>query len=709
MIIIKFYGIIQGVGFRPYIYRRAHEFNAKGCVCNCQSSVTLRLNDDVDVSGFIEFLKSELPENARIDRYEINQEDSTHQYTDFRIMEGQKTSERTLQISPDTAICSECKKEMFSPENRRFLYPFTTCINCGPRYSITDALPYDRENTVMNEFPMCRECEKEYLDPWNRRYNSETNCCEHCGPSIDIDLVISSLKNGKVVALKGIGGFNFICDAKCIKAVEKIRRIKRRNFKPLAVMAANIDYVKRECFVSLDEEKLLSSKTAPIVLLKKKNRKFDYLSENSELGMVLPYSGIHELIMKLGDFEFIVFTSANISGSPIIGELDNSDDIAFLKNQADVVVSHNRKIRIPIDDSIVKVINGQCSVIRRARGYVPLTFVGNIKSKHKILALGGELKNTFCLVYDNNYFVSQHMGDMGTQKSVQNYCNNLQHIKSMLDFREEYIVADLHPNNTLSKLVCSGVPILRVQHHHAHMCSGMFENNLSPDDTVLGIIWDGMGYGEDGNLWGGEFLVGNYMRFERAYHFQYQPLIGGDICNREIWRLNPRRIRQNSLLQRMLEKDINVFWSSSVGRLFDTIANISGLLETMEYESQAAIKVEEMYDDSEKGRFDFSIESTSIKLDMDDICLQAEKKTPTVICSKFHNTLVAIATEIAKKLKIKTVVLSGGCFYNSVLVKCITRNLENLGIQIYTQKIYPCGDGGISLGQAAIAAYRLAN
>lgn len=707
MIVVKFYGIIQGVGFRPYVYRKAHELKVKGTVCNCQSSVTLQLNDDADVDNFISSLKSELPENARIDKYEISRVNSLHKYTDFRIEEGKITSEKNLLISPDLAICCKCKDEISTSSNRRFLYPFTTCINCGPRYSIVSFSPYDRQNTAMKDFPQCSECNREYFDPWDRRYNSETNCCKHCGPSVDIESVISTLKKGKVVALKGIGGFNFVCDAYNTNAVNKIRKIKHRKFKPLAIMAANINVAKRECEISVEEEKLLISKRAPIVLLKKKNKKFDHLSENNHLGVILPYSGIHELIMKLGGFEFLVFTSANMAGNPIIGEISSEDERLFLENSTDKVVTHNRKICTSIDDSIVKVIDDKCAILRRARGYVPIPFVNNIKSRNNILALGSELKNTFCAVYNNNFLVSQYMGDMGTHGCIQNYFNNLKNLKNMINFKEDYIVADLHPNNTLLKLMNSDVPILRVQHHHAHMCSCMFENRVPRNETVLGIIWDGLGYGEDGKLWGGEFLLGDYTKFDRIYHFQYLPLVGGDICNQEIWRLNPERIQRNALLKKMLENDINVFWSSSVGRLFDLVANISGLFDTVDYESQAAVKVEDMYDYSETGRFDFNVKDGLVRLNIDDMCTKAKKLSPTEICSRFHNTLIEVATEVAKKAYVKTVVLSGGCFYNTVLVQGIKRNLENLGMKVYVQTLYPCGDGGISLGQAASAAYRL--
>ena len=693
---IKIFGIVQSVGFRPTVYKLVQKFNITGTISNNSDYVEMFLQNVPDISLFFKELKANLPVQAKIQHIDIEKLDKKKHFMSFEIIPSKKKFYKSdfFNISPDIAICNKCKKELREQTNNRFQYPFITCTDCGPRFSIIKRMPYDRCNTTMNVFNLCPSCYDEYVNPENRRFHAETICCEQCGPTIDVNNVVKNIKSGKIVAIKGIGGFHLVSDAQNIEAVSKLRFLKKRKEKPFAIMFNNINEIKKNCFTNKIEQQLLCSKEAPIVLLKKKNKIYDHLAPNNiYLGVMLAYTPLHLLITK----EFpsgILCTSANLQDEPIIYNVTSA-----LKKITTDIYDHSRKIKVPLDDSIVKVIDDKPVILRRARGYVPNIYKNKKYNFPPILALGAELKNTFSLARGNSVLTSQHWGDTKNISTQKRILEMIHFYEKLHKFEPKFIVCDKHPAFSLRKFYeQSNIPIITIQHHHAHMCAAMLENNLSNDETVLGVIWDGMGYGDDNNLWGGEFLLGNYEKYKRVFSFDNIPLPGGDICTKEIWRLKNNNI---DIIEKMIAKNINTFYSSSVGRLFDKVVANLEIMKVCDYEGQAATLLEQLALPTED-YYNFLIIKNKIKFDMNQII--SDNCCIGIKSMKFHNTLVQIVRTIAKQLNVKKVVLAGGCFVNSILLSKTLKALTQEGISVYFNQEYPVGDGAISFGQT-IAAY----
>jgi hydrogenase maturation protein HypF len=731
---LEIIGAVQGVGFRPFVYRLAKELDLRGWIINTPEGVKIEVEgENLDV--FLKRLQEEKPPLAYI--YSISFEYAEEMgYTDFEIKESHSEGKREVFILPDVGTCDECLKEVFDPKDRRYMYPFTNCTHCGPRFTIIEKLPYDRPNTTMKVFKMCQECEREYNDPTNRRFHAQPNACPKCGPRVflydkegnllgeseeAIDLAIQSVKEGKIVAVKGIGGFHLICDATNEKAVNTLRMRKRRQEKPFAVMFKSLQQLKEYACPTNLEEALLSSPQKPIVLIEKVQ---DSLPETiapglKRIGAFLPYSPLHYIILSKLDVP-IVATSGNYSEEPIVK--DNEEALNKLSEIADLILVHNREIKRRCDDSVVKVVGGIPLPIRRSRGYAPLPIKLPYKLKNKVLATGGMLKNTFAIAWNDKVFISQHVGDVENYQTLKSFEEMVFDLINLYQFEPEVVVCDMHPRYETTKWAEffseeRNIPLLKVQHHYAHILSCMAENGI--EDEVLGIAWDGTGYGEDGTLWGGEFLVCHYKNYKRAYHFKPFRLIGGEKAVKE-----PRRVALSLLLELFGEKTldfnlpfdrkelemlfnawskgINSPFSSSVGRLFDAVCSLLGIRHINNYEGQSAMVLEDLYNPTIKDHYSYSIEGQIIdwRTTILDILQDKEREK---VPSRFINTLAKIALDIARRVGIEKVGLSGGVMQNDALVSKIKEGLTKDGFWVYTHQKVPANDGGLCLGQVAYA------
>lgn len=746
---IEVKGIVQGVGFRPFIYKLAHKFELTGFVSNNNNGVEIEVQGTPEnISEFIKSISDESPSLSQIDS--IDQFDSiVNNSTNFVINKSSSTLGNKTFISPDVSICDDCRNELFDKNNRRYLYPFINCTNCGPRFTIIENIPYDRKYTTMKSFVMCDECKSEYDNPLDRRFHAQPNACPECGPTIwlefpdnkitnenPIDKTVSHLMQGKIIAIKGLGGFHLAVDANNDTAVERLRELKNREAKPLAIMTPNIGAIKSFAEISHEEEQLLLSKERPIVLLRKlRDEKLSqHISPgNKRIGVMLPYTPLHYIlfrylskIIKPENIPALIMTSANLSEEPIV--ISNDEAKTRLKNIADIYLMHNREILIRADDSVTICINKQPRIIRRSRGYVPksLPFLNKNKS---ILALGAELKNTICLTKENHAFISQHIGDLTNLRAYNFFTETIEHTQKIMDTKPSYIVYDMHPDYLSTKWAVekNGKKSFTVQHHHAHMASCMLEHNL--DENVIGIILDGTGYGYDKTIWGGEILVGNYTEIERFLHLEQLPLPGGDAAAKEPWRITLSylfhafekslpvtnlfdKFEKNSVLQ-LLEKNLNSPLTSSTGRLFDAVSFMAGGPSKIRYEAEAAIQLTQAVDNHSAGIFNYD------KLDQNRKIIPLKRlvreifeavkngATYSNIANRFHITLSNIFVESAiharDKNKINKVVLSGGVFQNEVLLTQLENMLRQNNFEVYSHSKIPTNDGGISLGQAAIA------
>lgn len=772
---IRVKGIVQGVGFRPTVYRLAKVCGLKGDVCNDGEGVLIRVaGSEEKITEFVDKLYEECPPLARINELIRSPYLGDFDVDDFVISHSVNTVVKT-EISPDAATCSQCQKEIFDPFSRYFRYPFTNCTHCGPRLTIIRAIPYDRNNTSMVKFPMCGDCENEYQDVENRRFHAQPVACFKCGPSAwleradgkaviadmfsmldDVDAVCTLLQKGEIVAIKGLGGFHLACDATQETAVQKLRKRKKRYHKPFALMARDINIISEYCYVSDLEKTLLTSPAAPIVLLNIKPEKQVSISVaqgQNTLGFMLPYTPLHHLILRRMNRP-IVLTSGNISDEPQC--INNEDAKEKLGKIADYFLLHNRDIVNRVDDSVVRVIDDKIQTLRRARGYAPAPIIlpSGFEKVPLILAMGSELKNTFCLLREGEAILSQHLGDLENAAAFNAYQETLNLYLNLFQHKPEIIAIDKHPEYLSSKLgkelaVSNEIKITEIQHHHAHIAACMAENKIPLDaKPILGIAFDGLGYGENGTLWGGEFLLADYQKFQRVATFKPIAMIGGKQAIYQPWRntyahlnsaFNWEEMKQKyadleiikylenkplKLLNQMIEKDINTPLASSVGRLFDAVAAAIGICrEECSYEGQAAIEMEAtvnvniLNNDKETINYPWKIE----KLDkiyyidpapMWEGILQDIKQqiSPSEIAAKFHISLAIVITEIVKQLtqehKINQVSLTGGVFQNRILLQQTTKHLKKLGIEVFTHSIVPANDGGISLGQAVIAAAR---
>ncbi|MCR5833433.1 MAG: carbamoyltransferase HypF, partial [Selenomonadaceae bacterium] len=640
-------------------------------------------------------------------------------------------------VSPDIAVCEKCSTELFDPNNRRYLHPFINCTACGPRLTILRNMPYDRERTAMNEFPMCADCSAEYFNRDSRRYDAQPICCNDCGP--DVYLLNSDLKGhdaikhvrkilaqGGIVAVKGIGGFHLACDARNFNAVERLRKSKTRPAKPFAVMFADIDAVKRECILSAERKKFLDSPQKPIVLLEKISG--GSIAENvaldiNRLGAMLPYTPLHLLIFNFPDDlknfpDALVMTSGNPSGVPIT--VDDEDAINNFDNLCDAILSHNRKILLRADDSVMNFIDNQPSMIRRSRGYAPLPVVCDSSDNISVLAIGGELKNTFCLAKNNLLYASPYIGDVGDLRTIDVLRASIDRMRDLLEISPEVIACDLHPRyhtTALAEKIAAefNLPLVKVQHHYAHVLSCLAENNYH--DAVIGVAFDGTGYGSDGSIWGGEFFICDESDFNRAATITPFRQAGGDKSAREGWRialamfdcdiniaraLNLASDTEINGQKFLLDKNLNCITSTSVGRLFDAVAAVLGICNKSSYEGEAAMKLQAIAERSTDG----ITKNFSSTAELFNHILSGRLRGENIsdLARIFHEGLsditAQICGELSQRFGIKVVALSGGVFQNSLLTSLTVNNLRRRGLKVLLHNLIPSNDGGICIGQA---------
>ncbi len=751
-------GAVQGVGFRPFVYRLATEMNLPGWVLNSPQGVFIEVEGNADaLKSFLLRLQREKPSPSFIQSLEFSFLDPVP-FVRFEIRTSDQKGTAVALILPDIATCAECMSEVFDPTNRRYRYPFTNCTHCGPRFSIIESLPYDRPNTSMKSFEMCAECRREYENPEDRRFHAQPNACPACGPVLQLwdpsgkalssrhDALVQAaegIREGKIIALKGLGGFQLLADARNAETVEALRLRKRREEKPFALMYPSLEAVRADCAVSELEARLLAAPESPIVLL---SRRQDSLQPtistavapgNPCLGVMLPYTPLHHLLMRELGFP-VIATSGNLSDEPIC--IDEHEALVRLKDMADLFLVHNRPIVRHVDDSIVRIIRGRELVLRRARGYAPLPIYCE-QAAPGILAVGAHLKNTVALTVGKNIFVSQHIGDLENREAGSAFRRVISDFRRLYPIKPAHIAADLHPDYLSTRFAReSGVPLVSIQHHYAHVAACMAENRIH--GQVLGVSWDGTGYGPDGTVWGGEFLLTDETAFHRAATFRKFRLPGSASAIREPRRTalgllfemmgssifqkrdsDPVRAFRDSeipVLLRMLQNGIHSPWTTSAGRLFDAIASIAGLRQRIRFEGQAAMDLEFAIGSEKTGEsYPFAI---SIQADPEPGSFQAgmivdwepmvhailrevRDEIPLArISRKFHNTLVEIIVEVARRIAENRVVLTGGCFQNRFLIEHSVERLEAEGFKPYWHQRIPPNDGGIALGQAAAAA-----
>ena len=764
---IRVYGIVQGVGFRPTVSRHAMTHGIRGTVCNKGPYVEIFAQGAKEqIDGFLNELKEHPPKRAailKINTKDITAETAVH-FEAFDIIESEKTKGEIF-VSPDIAICEECKEEMFDPKNRRYLHPFINCTCCGPRPTILDSLPYDRERTSMKEFPMCPDCAKEYFDEKTRRYDAQPVCCNECGPEVyligrsergreAITYTRRMISEGKIVAIKGIGGFHLCCDATNEKAVERLRTLKKRPAKPFAVMAKDEAAVKRECVVTPEQEEILTGHQKPILLLDRKNSgrlAASVAPGNPKVGVMLPYAPVQLLIFQYDDGikmpDLLVMTSGNTSGAPICRE--DEEAVAELSHLCDAMLSHNRKIRIRADDTVMDFYKNEPYMIRRSRGYAPLPFMTSTDWKGQVLAVGGELKNTFCIGVDSRFYPSPYVGDLEDLRTVKALQETIHRFQTLLEVKPQVVVCDMHPKYNSTVVAKElGYPMLQVQHHYVHILSCMTENDCH--DPVIGVAFDGTGYGTDGTIWGGEILLADYEKFTRFGSITPFLQIGGDASAKEGWRIAVSMIygytkdrelawkiieklglcnEQESKVQfTMADRKINAVISTSVGRLFDAVSAILGIRRQSSFEGEASMALEfaaEAYEqqniiqgrDEKPDRLVYEKEERFILNTRMLVQQIVEEKMQGADSGRlaylFHQVLAeqitAACIEARSNSGRKKVALSGGVFQNRLLLRLTEEQLEQEGFEVLRHHMIPPNDGGIAIGQAAYGMWRLNN
>lgn len=739
-------GIVQGVGFRPFIHRLAQVYGLKGWVLNSTEGVVIEVEgEEGRIKGFISDISYKAPPLARIERVESNFLPPVG-YQSFLIQESKENGDGFVLISPDICICEDCLSELFTPGDRRFNYPFINCTNCGPRFTIIKDIPYDRHKTTMEVFKMCPSCEEEYHNPADRRFHAQPNACPVCGPEIwlvrdgeiiarkedAIRLTQRFLSQGEIVAIKGIGGFHLACDATNDTAVKRLRERKRRSNKPFAVMSADISKVKEYCYIVEGEEQLLLSPQRPIVLLRRKPDSpisKEVAPNNNYLGVMLPYSPIHYLLFNQ-DFKplALVMTSGNMSEEPIC--IDNDDALEKLSPLADAFLLHNRDIYIRCDDSVTRLFEGKEFIIRRSRGYAPLPIRLDFELE-PILACGAHLKNTFCLTKGNYAFLSHHIGDLENEETLNSFEKGIEHFKRIFRVNPKAVACDLHPDYLSTRYALeTGLKLIYVQHHHSHIASCMAENGIK--EKVIGVAFDGTGYGLDGEVWGGEFLVCDFAHFERYAHLAYVPLPGGEVAIKKPYRMTLSYLynfmsdypymnliphKEVEVIIKQIERRINSPLTSSVGRLFDAVSSLLGVCHFNTFEGEAAISLEMIADEGVEEDYPWRIvESSPIIIDPSPLfraMIQDIKRDieVSIISAKFHNSVAQMIKEVCSLIRkvtgLNRVVLSGGVFQNVFLLKRALEKLRKGGFEVFIHHLVPCNDGGISLGQALVANFKL--
>ena len=733
-------GVVQGVGFRPFIYQLAQRYKLNGFTLNDTAGVSVEVEgEEGNIEAFMKALKSELPPLSRIDTL-LSEESEYVGYTGFEILESETQNNKSALVSPDIAICENCLNEMQDPKDRRYNYPFINCTDCGPRYSILETLPYDRPNTSMRFFTMCEACHTEYIDPLNRRFHAQPISCHDCGPTLQlldtshkvlaerknaITLTAQLIRKGNIVAVKGLGGFHLICDATNSKAVETLRKRKQRPVKPFAVMFPDIKSIRVSAQISAEEAELIISKEKPILLVPKRLHSMisDLVAPQTDrIGVFLPYTPLHHLLLKELTVP-IVATSANRSDEPIIR--NSAEIIEKLGTVVDWVLDHDRDIINANDDSVVQMAGSEKITLRMARGYAPKSIKLPFKSKKKILAVGANQKNSITLIFDDVLIVSPHIGDLNSLEAFEYFERTLESFKRFYDFEPEVIVCDKHPENMTTKwakemkIKDPNIEIIEVQHHYAHLLAGMAEFQL--DEKVLGFAFDGTGYGDDGSIWGGEVMVADNQHYERLFSLALFRLLGGDKAIKEprrvalsllfetytldeIYGLKLALIKQFSreeidLLYGAWKKGINAPLTSSMGRLFDAVASLADIVHISSFEGESGLIMEGYVDKSVTESFSFEINNGLIKLDkmIEEIIVMGDKR---MMVSMFFNTLIEIIFKIAKKYPELPLLFSGGVFQNRVLVEKIIKRCKIENRHCYFQNETAINDGGISLGQA---------
>jgi hydrogenase maturation protein HypF len=747
---IKVKGIIQGVGFRPFIFNLAENYALTGWVRNSSSGLEITVNGTrTAIETFVDHIRLDAPPLARIDSVQTT-ESPLETYTSFTILPSLEETGNFVPISPDMTICPDCQRELFDEKDRRYRYPFINCTNCGPRFTIIKDIPYDRPKTTMAGFKLCPDCLKEYEDPRDRRFHAQPVACPDCGPQVwftsggeklsekeaAIQQTRAWLRAGKIVAIKGLGGFHLACDAANAAAVDALRARKKRSDKPFALMAFSVDLIKKYCTVSAEEEALLLSPQHPIVLLKTiecAEIAPGVAPEQNTLGFMLPYTPLHLLLLEPAEGypQALVMTSGNLSEEPVA--FIDDEAMTRLSSIADGFLMNDRPIHMRVDDSVVRIFESALYPIRRSRGYAPQSLPLPTPGA-QVLACGAELKNTFCLSREDQAFVSHHIGDLENYETLTSFETGVEHFKNLFRVTPEVIAADLHPDYLSTRYAVSqstalGLPLVRVQHHHAHLAACLADNGWNSSESVIGLAFDGTGLGLDNAIWGGEVLIGNYAGFTRRFHLEEMPLPGGDAAIR-----NPARIalayliacglewpeeltsastlcyEERTILRSQIDRKINTPLTTSMGRLFDAVSALIGVRQTATYEGQAAIELENLCSAEESSAYSIPCEGEVIKIKplLEQVLSDWSNNVPNpVISARFHNGLAQLALELCVKIRqessLNTVALSGGVWQNITLLGKTVALLRKGGFHPLIHRQVPANDGGISLGQVLIA------
>lgn len=748
---IRVYGIVQGVGFRPFVSREASDLGLCGTVANKGSYVEIHAQgSEKAVEDLKKALENRPPERSVIMEI-ISARADEPPFDSFEIIDSEK-EKGDIFVSPDIAVCEKCKAELFDKTNRRYLHPFINCTQCGPRLTIMDSMPYDRVRTTMADFPMCKDCEEEYTDPATRRYDAQPVCCNKCGPEVyiigsekkgaeAITAAREAVMAGKIIAVKGIGGFHLCCDAKNESAVKRLRELKNRPAKPLAVMLKDISAVRRECDFGEVQEKLLTGWQKPIVLLDKKTSGSlceSVAPDNPTVGVMLPYAPLHLLLFDYDDgvemTDSLVMTSGNVRGAPICR--NDEDALSEIAGFCDLILSHNRRILIRSDDTVMDTFEGKPYIIRRSRGYAPLPVMTSCSDKGQTLAIGGELKNTFCIRKGSLYYLSSYVGDMADIRTVKALEESVKRMCELLEATPQNVVCDMHPKyNTVAFAEGLDLPLKKVQHHYAHILSCMAENDYS--EKVIGVSYDGTGFGTDGTIWGGEILLCDRTGFERMGSIKPFMQVGGDLSSKEGWRIAAMiagsaygerggeiceklgicTAKEYKLLSIMAEKKVNAVSSTSAGRLFDAASAVLGIRRSSTFEGEASMALQfaaEKFSREPFGIYEPMEKLTAEKEGRIMLCTQAlikrlcqgmqNSEDKNRLAYEFHSLLADMTAQacrtISERTGVKVCALSGGVFQNKLLLKMVKCRLEKMGLRVLIHSLVPANDGGIALGQA---------
>ncbi|MEE4259239.1 MAG: carbamoyltransferase HypF [Bacteroidales bacterium] len=735
-------GLVQGVGFRPFIYRLAHEYGLKGCVENNNLGVKIIAEgDEPAIKAFITDIPKRLPQASSVESIN-SREIEIHNFDEFTIARSQSVSDEITEVSPDISVCQDCLNDMKN-QDRRIDYPFTNCTNCGPRFTIIKDLPYDRQKTTMKIFKMCPACEKEYTTILDRRFHAQPVACEVCGPKyklhyqgkeisniLDIIAITARLlEEGKIIAIKGLGGYHLACSAFNEKTIKLLRERKNREGKPFALMFRNLESADEYLYINKEEKELLTGWRKPVTLLKIKKEMVPSISIFlNTVGAMLPYMPFHYMLFENLKVPAIVLTSGNISDEPIV--IDDTEALLKFQPISDAVVTYNREIHNRTDDSVALFVNNKSRLIRRSRSYTPSPIHLDINTEG-IFAAGAELVNCFCIGKGKQAIMSQHIGDLKNLETLDFYTESVDRFKRLFRFEPQLAVCDMHPDYLSTHFARElNIPILETQHHHAHIASCMAEYKI--DEKVIGISFDGTGYGTDGHVWGGEFFVCDLNDFERVSHFEYIPQPGGDVVTKHPWRMmlsymqhyfgndvidqypylfNNIHAQELALVNVMLGKGINCPLTSSAGRLFDAVSALLNICKTASYHAEPPMRLESVAKQTSENYAFNAGEEISFKPTFEGILKDIDQKIDVgVISGKFHNTIVQVIIKTAQKVShqrgIKKVVLSGGSFQNRILLKKAENSLKDANFAVFSQSAIPSNDGGIALGQLAIAAKR---